>query len=107
MGRQAHRAIDGNMRDSLSERMSVNTALFTDLYELTMLQAYWREQMSAEAVVSLSVRRVPEGPHFLLACGLDGVLTYLESLRFTEEELGHLRSLGLFEEGFLEWLRGF
>lgn len=95
------------MRDSLSERMSVNTALFTDLYELTMLQAYWREQMIAEAVFSLSVRRLPEGRNFLLACGLDDVLTYLESLRFTEEELGHLRSLGLFEEGFLEWLRGF
>ncbi|HEX6069174.1 MAG TPA: nicotinate phosphoribosyltransferase, partial [Longimicrobiaceae bacterium] len=85
----------------------VNVALFTDLYELTMLQAYWRERMGEEAVFSLHVRRLPEGRNFLLACGLDDVLAYLESLHFSEEALRYLRTLGVFAEEFLEWLRGF
>ncbi len=49
-------------------------ALFTDLYELTMLQAYFEEEMTEEAVFSLFVRRLPEQRNYLLACGLDTVL---------------------------------
>lgn len=82
-------------------------ALFTDLYELTMLQAYWRERMSGAAIFSLHVRKLPKTRNFLLACGLGTVLDYLEALRFTEAELSYLRTLGLFEEPFLEWLRAF
>src|SRR5690349_2291166 len=45
--------------------------LFTDLYELTMLQAYFEEGQDDEAVFSLFVRRLPERRNFLLACGLE------------------------------------
>ena len=57
-------------------------ALFTDLYELTMLQAYYAEGMTDIAVFDLSVRSLPEERNFLLACGLEDVLAYLEGLRF-------------------------
>ncbi len=79
-------------------------ALFTDLYELTMCQAYFVERMFAPATFSLFVRRLPETRNFLLACGLDDILRYLESLRFGTESLDHLASLGLFSEAFLRWL---
>lgn len=82
-------------------------ALLTDLYELTMLQAYWREKMLAEAVFSLYVRRMPPHRNLLLACGLEDVLEYLESVRFTDEALEFLASREEFSAGFLDWLAGF
>lgn len=81
--------------------------LFTDLYELTMLQAYFEEEMMADAVFSLFVRRLPAHRNFLLACGLDTVLDYLENLRFTDEAIAYLRSLGRFSDRFLAWLGEF
>jgi nicotinate phosphoribosyltransferase len=81
-----------------------NIALLTDLYQLTMLQAYWREQMTGPAVFSLFVRRLPQRRNFLLACGLADALTYLENLRFTTSALDHLARTGRFAEEFLAWL---
>lgn len=82
-------------------------ALFTDLYELTMLQAYFEEGMTEKAAFSLFVRRLPARRNFLLACGLDTVLDYLESLRFGDDDLAYLVSLGKFSDLFLGWLRDF
>jgi nicotinate phosphoribosyltransferase len=84
-----------------------DAALFTDLYELTMLQAYFHEKMNREAVFSLFVRQLPPERNFLMACGLDTVLAYLENLTFTRDSLDYLRSLGQFSESFLEWLGHF
>ena len=83
------------------------TALFTDLYELTMLQAYHDEGISGLAVFDLFVRELPEERNFLVACGLEGALDYLETLAFSPDDLGHLASLGLFSDSFLDYLSGF
>ena len=82
-------------------------ALFTDLYQLTMLQAYFEERMTELAVFSLFVRRLPPRRNFLIACGLDIVLDYLESLRFTQQDLTYLDSLEIFSDRFLAWLTDF
>ena len=82
-------------------------ALFTDLYQLTMLQAYFEERMTERAVFSLFVRRLPPRRNFLIACGLDPVLDYLESLRFTQQDLNYLDSLEIFSDRFLAWLTDF
>jgi len=83
-------------------------ALFTDLYELSMLQAYRREGMDeVPATFSLFVRDLPPGRGYLLACGLDDALRFLERVRFGPEALEHLRATGRFDEEFLAWLRGF
>ena len=84
-----------------------NLGLFTDLYELTMLQAYVERGMGETATFSLFVRRLPERRNYLLACGLDDVLDYLERLRFRREGLDYLASLGRFSERFLRWLEEF
>ena len=81
--------------------------LFTDLYELSMLQAYVERGMDGSATFSLFVRRLPERRNYLLACGLDDVLRYLESLRFSREGLDYLASLGRFSERFLRFLESF
>ena len=79
------------------------SALFTDLYQLTMLQAYVREGMQEEAVFDLFIRRQRERAYFL-ACGLETVLAYLESVRFTSDAIDYLKTLGLFADDFLEYL---
>ncbi len=81
--------------------------LLTDLYELTMLQAYFEEEMHDVAVFSLFVRRLPERRNYLLACGLDDVLSFLETLEFDEAALAYLRSLGRFSGRFLKYLETF
>jgi len=84
-----------------------HSPLLTDLYELTMLQAYFLQDMRERAVFSLFSRKLPAKRNYLVACGLQPVLDYLEGLAFSGEEIGYLRSLGMFRESFLEWLRAF
>jgi len=84
-----------------------NVALLTDLYELNMLQAYFNSQMNDIGVFDLFVRRLPPERNYLVACGLDDVLRYLESLHFSEDAVLYLRSLGTFSPEFLDYLQGF
>jgi nicotinate phosphoribosyltransferase len=85
----------------------VSSALFTDLYELSMMQAYLREGLTGTAVFSLFSRRLPPERNVLIACGLETVLDYLETLRFSKEDVGYLSSLNQFRPDFLEALRSF
>ncbi len=81
--------------------------LLTDLYQLTMLQAYWQHGMQDAAVFEFYVRRLPPERNFLLAAGLDQVLAYLETLRFEPAEIAWLRQTGRFDLGFVDWLADF
>ncbi|HEX8699536.1 MAG TPA: nicotinate phosphoribosyltransferase [Myxococcaceae bacterium] len=87
--------------------MEESVALFTDLYEFAMVDAYLDEGLQDEAVFSLFVRRLPARRNFLLACGLEEVLRYLEKLRFTAAELDYLDSLGRFSTRLLQFLERF
>jgi nicotinate phosphoribosyltransferase len=82
-----------------------DAALFTDLYELTMAAAFFREGVGGTATFSLFVRRLPPERGFLVAAGLEDVLEYLRGFRFSEDALDFLRSLGRFEPAFLAYLR--
>lgn len=80
------------------------TALLTDLYQLTMAQAYFELGMHESAVFELFVRRLPPKRCFLLLAGLEQALEYVESLRFTADELAFLSEVGLFRRDFLDYL---
>lgn len=82
-------------------------ALFTDLYELTMLEAYLSLGMAETAVFSLYVRKLPPGRNFLIACGMDDLLDDIEELRVHDEDIAHLDSLQKFRPDFLKWLKTF
>jgi nicotinate phosphoribosyltransferase len=82
-----------------------HAALFADLYELTMAASYVREQMTGTATFSLFVRSLPKVRSFLVAAGLEDALAYLQALRFSDEAIGYLRTLGRFDERFLDFLR--
>ena len=77
------------------------SALLTDLYELTMLQAYYDRGMNGAAVFEFFSRKLPRERNFLMAAGLEQVLDYLCGLRITSEELAFLDSTGRFSAGFL------
>ena len=80
--------------------------LFTDLYELTMAQAYFRQGMFAPATFSLFVRSYPPNRAYFVSAGLEDVLEYLTSLSFGDRAVEYLRSTAIFGDDFLEYLRG-
>jgi nicotinate phosphoribosyltransferase len=82
-------------------------ALLTDLYQLTMLQAYVERGMEQTAVFELFVRKLPPNRDFLMAAGLAQVLDYLESLRFEPWELDWLARSGGFSKDFVAYLDRF
>jgi nicotinate phosphoribosyltransferase len=82
-----------------------NAPLLTDLYQLKMLHAYFEEGMDARATFDLSVRELPPTRNFLVACGLDDVLGFLETLSFDAQAVAHLARLGQFSTRFLDCLR--
>ncbi len=79
-------------------------ALLTDLYQLTMAQAYFGAGMHAPATFELFTRRLPRVRRVLLAGGLQQVVEYLEQLAFTSAEIDFLAGLGLFTPDFLDHL---
>jgi len=87
--------------------MLEHSALFTDLYQLTMLQAYYAERMTAPAVFELFFRKFPKQRNYVMAAGLNDALDFLENLRFSENELEWLRKNHPFKEEFLDRLREF
>ncbi|MCP1676921.1 nicotinate phosphoribosyltransferase [Natronocella acetinitrilica] len=82
-------------------------ALLTDLYELTMAQAYWAERMHEPAVFSLFFRKLPAHRNVMLACGQEHVARLVTELHFPRAQLDRLDTLGLFKGDFLAWLEGF
>lgn len=85
---------------------AVDLALLTDLYQLTMLQAYWREEMFEPSLFSLFVRRLPPSRNYLVACGIDDTLELIESLRFEGDALEWLAGREEFGREFVDWLAG-
>ena len=68
--------------------------LFTDLYELTMAQAYFSQGMDSPATFGLTVRSYPPNRGFLVSAGLEDVLDYLSRLHFDDQAVDYLRSWG-------------
>ncbi len=80
------------------------SVLLTDLYQLTMLQAYFDRGMEGTAVFEFFSRKLPPDRGFLMAAGLEQVLDYLENLRFTPTELEWLAGTGHFSRDFIDYL---
>ena len=80
--------------------------LFTDLYELTMAQAFFNQGMFAPATFSLFIRQYPPNRGYLVFAGLEDVLEYLAELSFSNTSLDYLRSEGIFSKDFLDYLGG-
>ena len=82
-----------------------NLTLLTDLYQITMGYGFYRHQKHEEEVVFDLFFRRKEMITYSIAAGLEQAMEYLLNWRFDEEDIAYLRSLNLFEEDFLEYLK--
>lgn len=88
--------------------MSPNhSALFSDLYELTMIQGYRKFHENHDVVFDMFFRRPPFGGGFTVFAGLEDLVDGLERFRFADDDIAYLETLGLFEKEFLDYLREF
>ncbi len=82
--------------------------LLTDLYQLTMMYGFYKSgRMEQHVVFDVFYRTNPCDNGYVICAGLEQAAVYLHHLQFYSEEISYLRSLGLFDEGFLAELEQF
>src|SRR6478735_4509504 len=93
----------------LGRRVGVpSTALFTDQYELTMVQAALKAGTAdRRSVFEAFTRRLPEGRRYGVVAGTGRVLDAVENFHFDDEMIGFLRQQEIVDEPTLEWLAGY
>ena len=85
-----------------------STALFTDQYELTMLQAALKAGTAERrSVFEVFTRRLPDGRRYGVLAGTGRVLDAVENFRFDAGVLGYLRERDIVDEATLQWLAGY
>lgn len=84
-----------------------NLTLLTDFYELTMMQGYYNNGNNDTVVFDAFYRENPCGGGYAICAGLEQVIDYINNLRFSEEDINYFRSLNIFDEGFLSYLKDF
>ena len=85
-----------------------NYTMLCDFYELTMGNGYFQTGLKDRiCYFDVFFRQVPDGGGFAIAAGLEQVIRYIQDLHFDEDDLAYLRGKGVFDEGFLEYLRDF
>ena len=85
----------------------ITSALFTDFYELTMAQGYWKENMDQKVVFDMFFRKNPFNGGFSVLAGNETLIDILTEFKFSNEDIDYLREQKIFEEGFLEYLSNF
>lgn len=85
-----------------------NISMLMDLYEMTMAHGYFTKQDNTDRVAfDVFYRRNPDQGGFAIFAGLEQVVDYLLNLHFDEEDIAYFKSLHLFSDEFLEYLRNF
>ena len=86
---------------------SRNLTLLTDLYQLTMMNGYLQHGRKEEIAVFDVFFRQNGMITYSIACGLEQVVDYILNLHFGEEEIEYLKSLNIFSDKFIEYLKNF
>ena len=86
---------------------TLNLTLLTDLYQLTMMQGYFKTGNRDVAVFDAFYRSNPCKGGYAICAGLEQVIEYIENLHFSKEDIDYLRGLQIFDEDFLEYLADF
>ena len=84
-----------------------NVSMVMDLYELTMAEGYFKSGDQPRVAFDVFYRKVPDSGGFAIFAGLEQIIEYVENLHFDESDVSYLRSLNLFSEDFLDYLRKF
>lgn len=93
---------------SINVKEKRTLGMLMDFYELTMSNAYLNEGLKNKIVYfDMFFRKVPENGGFVIMSGVEQIIEYIESLSFDDEDISYLRSLNIFKEEFLSYLRDF
>ena len=85
-----------------------NLTMLVDFYELTMSNGYLLSGMQNKvAVFDMFFRNIPDMGGFAVFAGLEQLISYLRSMKFTSEDIEYLRGAKIFDERFLAYLRDF
>ncbi|MBR2123460.1 MAG: nicotinate phosphoribosyltransferase [Lachnospiraceae bacterium] len=85
-----------------------NLTLLTDLYELTMMQGYFRNKGENKTVIfDAFFRTNPFGGGYSVMAGLEQLIQYVRELHFGPDDIDYLYSLDLFDDDFLDYLKSF
>ena len=85
-----------------------NLTMVMDLYELTMANGYFNDgDKETKVAFDVFYRKNPDKGGFAIFAGLEQIIEYIESLHFAEEDVAYLRSLNIFTDAFLEYLKTF
>jgi nicotinate phosphoribosyltransferase len=94
------------MTDSAAAK-ATSSALFTDLYSLTMAQGYWKCGMNHRSVFEMFYRKQPFDGGYSVFAGLETLLYKLKNFSFSQDDVDYLGAIGIFDKGFLEYLKDF
>lgn len=86
---------------------SMNISMLMDLYELTMAYSYFKSNRNEISTFEVFIRHLPENRNFLVSAGIDDIVEIILNFRFEEDDIKYLRSLKIFSEDFLEYLKKF
>lgn len=85
-----------------------NLTLLTDLYQLTMINGYFENNVHNDVVVfDMFFRKNACKGGYTIVCGIEQLVEYIENLKFSESDLDYLKTLNLFSDKFLDFLRDF
>ena len=85
-----------------------NMTMLCDFYELTMGNGYFSSGMKDKTVYfDVFYRKNPDNGGYAIAAGLEQIVRYINELHFEDEDIEYLRSKGIFNEEFLEYLKNF
>lgn len=82
-----------------------NLTMMTDLYQLTMMYGYYKYNKNEKAVFDVFFRRTGFSTNYAVVAGLEQLISYINNLSFTNEDIDYLRDLNLFDEEFFDYLR--
>lgn len=85
-----------------------NMAMLCDFYEFTMSNGYFKNGFYKKNVYfDVFFRKVPDNGGFAIMAGLEQAIEYIRELHFEDDDIEYLKSKGIFDEQFLEYLRNF
>ncbi len=85
-----------------------NLTMVMDFYELTMSNGYFKEHdRDSRVAFDVFYRKNPDGGGYSIFAGLEQIIEYIRDLHFSEDDIEYLRAQGIFEEGFLDYLKNF
>ena len=84
-----------------------NLTMMTDLYQLTMMQGYFKSQSTKKVIFDVFYRSNPSGSAYAIMAGLEQLIDYIKNLSFSADDISYLKETGIFEQEFLDFLANF